>query len=137
MFNKLKVTRVGFLLLPKLLRSLQVCSVIMLFLSNMIAISEKKKNRGEITVELSTLNIYFKSMLKGLHWKILNRCNSHAFKTDQKGMGHSAIMEPRYCKNAHYIAPKSFYSKLLDERSSFFSKTPRLLLPQRISCDSW
>ena len=43
MFNKLKVTRVGFLLLPKLLRSLQVCSVIMLFLSNMIAISEKKK----------------------------------------------------------------------------------------------
>ena len=83
------------------------------------------------------LNIYFKSMLKGLHWKILNRCNSHAFKTDQKGMGHSAIMEPCYCKNAHYIAPKSFYSKPPDERSSFFSKKPRLLLPQRISCDSW
>lgn len=59
-------------------------------------------------MELSTLSIYFKSMLKGLHWKILNRCNSHAFKTDQKGMGHSAIIEPRYCKNAHYIAPKSF-----------------------------
>lgn len=45
----------GFLLLPKLLRSF-VWLVIMLFLSNMIAISEKKKkkkNRGEITVELS------------------------------------------------------------------------------------
>ena len=88
-------------------------------------------------MELSMLNINFKTMLKGLRWKILNRCNSHASKTDQKGMGHGAIMEPHYCKNVRYIAPKSFYSKPPDKRSSFFSKKPRPLLPQRISCDGW
>ena len=59
-------------------------------------------------MELGLLGIYFITMLKGLQWKILNRCNSHALKTDQKGVGRGAVTEPRYCKMHIKCLPNPF-----------------------------